>query len=420
MKISASKLLLVVLVAAARAVAAPPNFELLSEAVVFVKRLGAIPAAGSGFFVSSNGLIYTSRRIVRQSGDLSTQALVLVPTHGSEAFEQYLADVVYTSPIEDPFDLAVLKIVPRPNTSFPFIPLRRTPAELGEDVSVIGYSFIFDPQPELGLSRGSISATRVLESGQPYLQTDAALDLGHLGAPMLDATGSVIGIVSWLRRDVERMSYGIPIVRVLPFETTIARTQPNASRSVVGPGAFQTTRILPTVQNWTINQGNFAEGPGKFRLDLTGGEYWVTSKQTLPENFQLVIPFRIEFMKPSRPLFETQRPLMRSLFVRWASSDPANSIAAGGGYSLSFSHSMMTLTKGEYTNRLAVVERGNVEQPSSLVITKRGGLITVAYLDEVYLSYVDPQPLKGQAIFSIGGFLSMLAVAEVKVTDMGP
>ncbi len=139
-----------------------------------------ITGQGSGVIVQPNGIILTNRHVVHDMDSILVKLL-----DGREFPAQILG--------EDPnSDLAVIKIEA---DHLPFLPLGDSDKlEVGEPVAAIGNPF--------GLS-GTLTAGVVSAKGRnnleisPYedfIQTDAAINMGNSGGPLVNLDGEVIGI----------------------------------------------------------------------------------------------------------------------------------------------------------------------------------------------------------------------------------
>ena len=65
---------------------------------------------------------------------------------------------------------------------------------------------------DFSVSKGVVSAVREI-GGKTLLQTDASVNSGNSGGPLLDKTGHVLGIVTWkLRPDqgYEGIAFAVP------------------------------------------------------------------------------------------------------------------------------------------------------------------------------------------------------------------
>jgi len=148
---------------------------------------------GSGFFINSNGYIMTNNHVVE--GAALTSGKITVKLSNNHI---YPATVIGR---DTSYDLAVLKIK-----------LKNTPAlQLGDSSKVeVGDAVIAIGSP-LGL-QGTVTSGIVSAKNRPVttssdntsgetsyidaLQTDAAVNPGNSGGPLVDASGAVIGVNS--------------------------------------------------------------------------------------------------------------------------------------------------------------------------------------------------------------------------------
>ena len=141
---------------------------------------------GSGLVIDSRGLIVTNAHVVSNAEEV----IVRLPQDGLADHERELpADIVG---IDSRTDLALIRI--QPGREIPSLALRDAPTpRVGDWIVAIGNPF--------GLSQtvtaGIVSATgRVLGEGShdEYIQTDASINPGSSGGPLLDVNGNVVGI----------------------------------------------------------------------------------------------------------------------------------------------------------------------------------------------------------------------------------
>lgn len=132
--------------------------------------------SGSGVLVSSDGYILTDAHVV---GD-SKQARV----RWSDGIET-LGEVVRVSKNRD---VAIVRTNPRERRP---LAIKRGPVEPGQRVYAIGSPKGKEFQSTV--SSGVISADRVFD-GLRYIQSDTVVSPGSSGGPLLDETGSVIGL----------------------------------------------------------------------------------------------------------------------------------------------------------------------------------------------------------------------------------
>ena len=134
---------------------------------------------GSGFIVSADGYVVTNNHVVSGGGDI-----VVKLDRGSE----HPAHVVGTDPATD---LALLKIE---GSGLPVLPLGNSDRlEVGEPVMAIGNPFGLDQT----VTTGIVSAKERFIGSGPYddfIQTDASVNPGNSGGPLIDSRGAVVGI----------------------------------------------------------------------------------------------------------------------------------------------------------------------------------------------------------------------------------
>jgi putative serine protease PepD len=160
-------------------------------------------ATGSGFIIDKQGRIVTNQHVVAGAQSVSVEF-----SDGSEV----RADVVGTDPSTD---IAVLD-VNRPAAELK--PLSFTSdgtLEVGDPVVAIGSPFGLDGT----LTTGVISALgREIQSPNGFtienaVQTDAALNNGNSGGPVLDTRGRVVGVAAQIRSESggsDGIGYAIP------------------------------------------------------------------------------------------------------------------------------------------------------------------------------------------------------------------
>ena len=133
---------------------------------------------GSGFFISSDGLILTNAHVIQNA-----KSIVVRNQDGNEAIAQVVG---YDSVL----DLAVIQA---PMRSSHFLSLDTSiPATVGEPVYAIGSSFGL-PQ---SVTYGIVSALhRSISSPlQDFIQTDSAINQGNSGGPLINQNGQLIGV----------------------------------------------------------------------------------------------------------------------------------------------------------------------------------------------------------------------------------
>ncbi len=162
-----------------------------------------LPSTGSGFVVKEDGHILTNHHVIAQAD------AVFVRFTGEQ--REYPAEVVGNDPNTD---LAVLKIDPD-HTLWP-LPFGDSDAiEVGDWAIAIGNPF---GNLEGSLTVGVVSAKGrsdlVIHGGSPryqdFIQTDASINFGNSGGPLVDITGKVIGVNTAVNTGGQGISFAIP------------------------------------------------------------------------------------------------------------------------------------------------------------------------------------------------------------------
>jgi serine protease Do len=166
-------------------------------------------AVGTGFVVSSNGLILTNYHVVEEARSITV-------TLGDG--RQHVARVVASDPSAD---LAVLRI---DATGLSTLALGdSSEARAGDSVVAIGYALGLEGSPTV--TTGIVSSTGrtiqvqddggtagpVVRTYRNVLQISAAINAGNSGGPLLNLQGRVIGINTAGAQGADNIGFAIPI-----------------------------------------------------------------------------------------------------------------------------------------------------------------------------------------------------------------
>ncbi|MBI2049996.1 MAG: trypsin-like peptidase domain-containing protein [Candidatus Staskawiczbacteria bacterium] len=164
--------------------------------------------SGSGFIVSEDGLVLTNKHVV-----LDKKAEYTVFTNDGQKFS---AKVLALDPVQD---LAVIKV--DSNRKFEAIKLGdSSKLQIGQSVIAIGNALgEFRNTVSVGVISGlgrTISASGqggLSETLEDIIQTDAAINAGNSGGPLLNLKGEVIGINTAMAQEAQAIGFAIPINR---------------------------------------------------------------------------------------------------------------------------------------------------------------------------------------------------------------
>jgi S1-C subfamily serine protease len=171
-------------------------------------------AQGSGFVVSSDGLVLTNSHVVTNAGEgqpLASAKSVYAQFHDGDRVKGRIVGF-------DPFtDVAVVRLSPNDHGLQP-VPLGNSArVVVGEPVAAIGSPFGNETSLAVGVvsaTRRSIDSLTSIYSVIDAIQTDAPINRGNSGGPLFDARGRVIGINAQIRSDTganEGVGFAIPI-----------------------------------------------------------------------------------------------------------------------------------------------------------------------------------------------------------------
>jgi len=154
---------------------------------------------GSGFITRSDGVLLTNAHVVEGANEVT----VTLPDGRS-----FTGKVLGADPLTD---VAVVKVV---GSRLPVAPLGdSTKVRPGEWAIAIGNPLGLDNTVTAGII-SAIQRTNAVGEGQrvPYIQTDAAVNPGNSGGPLINDRGQVIGINTAIRQAPGAgLSFAIPI-----------------------------------------------------------------------------------------------------------------------------------------------------------------------------------------------------------------
>jgi serine protease Do len=137
-------------------------------------------AQGSGFLVTADGFILTNNHLVGDSEDIAVQL-------GDG--RKFTGKIVGTDPETD---VAVVHI---PAENLPFVELASSDTlEVGEWVIAIGNPFGLSHTVTAGIVSAKGRQGMGVSYYEDFIQTDAAINLGNSGGPLLNLDGKAVGI----------------------------------------------------------------------------------------------------------------------------------------------------------------------------------------------------------------------------------
>ncbi|MCK4721374.1 trypsin-like peptidase domain-containing protein [bacterium] len=159
-------------------------------------------SAGSGFLVNPNGYILTNNHVVANADEIT-----VVMDDG----QQFDAEIIGS---DSDSDVAVLKI--EDSEPFPYLEIADSDElQVGDWVMAVGNPF---GNLAGSVTVGIVSATNreqlFLQGGayyQDFIQTDAAINLGNSGGPLVDIHGRAVGINTAISSQGSGIGFAIPM-----------------------------------------------------------------------------------------------------------------------------------------------------------------------------------------------------------------
>lgn len=203
---------------------------------------------GSGFLVSSDGLIVTNKHVVSDK----TAEYTVFMNDG----KKYSATVVARDSV---LDIALIRIS---GISFPYLSLGNSDKlEVGQSVIAIGnalaeYRNTVSVGVVSGLARSVVAGDGSGKSEllDKVIQTDAAINPGNSGGPLLNLHGQVIGVNVAIVSGSQNIGFALPINSIKSVIESVKQTG-KIVRPYVGIRYVQITESLKTKNNLSVDYG---------------------------------------------------------------------------------------------------------------------------------------------------------------------
>lgn len=166
--------------------------DLVKLAEPAIVRIETPAGVGTGFVVDASGYIMTNFHVIASANGRSTATTIVVTTSDGAEHDATVVGTDATS------DLALIRISATGLTALKLGSLANT--VVGQDVVAIGFALDLarGEGPSFSVTRGIVSAkNRAIEETSEILgsiQTDAAINHGNSGGPLLNLFGEVVGV----------------------------------------------------------------------------------------------------------------------------------------------------------------------------------------------------------------------------------
>ena len=212
---------------------------------------GSPPSAGSGFIMDDDSHIMTNNHVIDGAQDLFATFL-----NG----ESYRCEIVGQDPRTD---IAILRISDAPRTGKQFPKL-----VMGDsDEIFIGDWAIAFGSPFGAQLAGSVTVGVISAKGrsnlnimgaeidlQDFIQTDASINFGNSGGPLVNIRGEVIGVNTALNTQGQGIGFAVPVNLAASVGQDLIRYG-RVRRGYLGVRPVQLTRDMAEGKDWDVHSG---------------------------------------------------------------------------------------------------------------------------------------------------------------------
>lgn len=212
-------------------------------------------AAGTGFIISESGYIMTNKHVVDGAKTVN------ITLNNGKTYKN--VKIVGTDPLNDS---AILKVDNPENFKAVKLGDSKT-INVGQQVIVIGnalgeYSNSVTSGIVSGTGRSLIASDASGSNSEQLsdmIQTDAAINGGNSGGPIVNAAGEVIGIATAYASSSQTVGFAIPIASVKGIINGVLETG-KFERAILGVQYTTVTSDLATEKNLPVNYGAYVSG----------------------------------------------------------------------------------------------------------------------------------------------------------------
>jgi serine protease Do len=210
---------------------------------------------GTGFIISEDGYIVTNNHVIDGADKIEVRI---------NNKEKYTAKLIGR---DTATDLALLKV----ETKQRLTPIPLGDSEklrVGEWVMAIGDPLAFDKTVTVGVvsakDRSGLTGDPATRSFENYIQTDAAINFGNSGGPLINVNGEVIGINTAIFRPAQNIGFAVP-VNTLKLILPQLRDKGKVTRGFLGINIVNVDADRAAAFNLKSEDGAFVEQvePGK-------------------------------------------------------------------------------------------------------------------------------------------------------------
>ena len=207
-------------------------------------------SAGTGIIVSENGYILTNKHVVEGSSDIS------IVTNDGNSYDN--VEIITTDPLSD---IAILKISNAKGLKAAELGDSKA-LNIGQQVIAIGNALgEYDGTVTSGIISGigrTVNASSddgaTKETLTDMIQTDAAINSGNSGGPLVNAQGQVVGVNTAVASEAQGIGFAIPISSVKGILKSIAEGK-TPNRAYLGANYISVNPQVQKAYNLNVSKG---------------------------------------------------------------------------------------------------------------------------------------------------------------------
>ena len=207
-------------------------------------------SAGTGIIVSENGYILTNKHVVEGSSDIS------VVTNDGNSYDN--VEIIMTDPLSD---IAILKISNAKGLKAAELGDSKA-LNIGQQVIAIGNALgEYDGTVTSGIISGvgrTVNASSddgaTKETLTDMIQTDAAINSGNSGGPLVNAQGQVVGVNTAVASEAQGIGFAIPISSVKGILKSITEGK-TPNRAYLGANYISVNPQVQKAYNLNVSKG---------------------------------------------------------------------------------------------------------------------------------------------------------------------
>ncbi len=197
-----------------------------------------IPVSGTGFAITSNGLIITNNHVIDGAKTINVRGV------NGDFSRTYSAKLVITDKHND---LAIIKIDDYSFSSLGNVPytIKTSNSNVGKNIFVLGHPLRATMGDEVKLTDGIISSKSGFQGDVTSYQISAPVQPGSSGGPLFNNNGQLIGIINAKHLGAENASYAVKssyltnLIDLLDYPPTLQKVS-----SVSGKSLTQQVQII--------------------------------------------------------------------------------------------------------------------------------------------------------------------------------